>query len=462
MERTNAQTLESLRRYRESNDNGIVVFYGDPYIDQNVILAAFVRDRYYFSYAAQCVSDREQRRLFCARLKRMGTSFAEPEEKTDWRTLFEKLIALAPAGERTILLLDHFENFFYEDSGFLKALTDVTEDPAAAGRLLTLLISGAEVWVENSFVERAGSAASAITGFVKCRENRFSELRAFFPQMPVREAAQLYAVFGGETLLWEFYDPKMSLKENLIRLFLTSRRPNLRELPMIRLRDIVREPAVYSTILANLADGHEKLNDLYHATGIPRAKLSVYIRTLMAPSFVEKVFSYGTIGTALTRKGTYRISNAFFRFYYTAIYPNESALSSIGAEKFYDLYLGPALNEAASVQFRRICMEYIEQLDEQGRLPFAIAEEGEWNGKAGSIDIVAESETGETLVGMCSYRNILTEDDYHFLLTYAKQAGLNPDHCYLFSGQGFGRELTAAAKNVSGLHLISWKELEHV
>ena len=54
MERTNAQILEALRRYRESTENGIVVFYGDPYIDQSAILAALVRDRVAFSYAAQC------------------------------------------------------------------------------------------------------------------------------------------------------------------------------------------------------------------------------------------------------------------------------------------------------------------------------------------------------------------------------------------------------------------------
>ena len=462
MERTNAQILEALRRYRESADNGIVVFYGDPYIDQSAILSALVRDRYSFFYAAQCVSDREQRRLFLERLKGMGASFTEPEEKIDWKMLLKKLAETAPADEKILLLFDHFEYFFYEDSGFLKALTDLARESSGGVRMLALLISGAEVWVENSFVSRAGSEASRISGFVKCRENRYTELRAAFPELSARDAAQLYAVFGGETQLWKFYDAKASLRENLCRLFLTDRSPNLRELPMTRLKDIVREPAVYATILANLAVGKEKLNDLYHATGIPRAKLSVYIRTLMGPSFVEKVFSYGTIGTALTKKGTYRICNSFFRFYYTAIYPNESVLSSIGADKFYDLYLGPALGEVTSAQFKRICMEYIEQLDEQGRLPFAIAEEGEWNGKAGSIDIVAESETGETLVGMCSYRNILTEEDYHFLLTYAKQAGLKPDHCYLFSGQGFSRELTAAARNVTGLHLIGWKELEHV
>ncbi len=462
MERTNAQILEALRRYRESTENGIVVFYGDPYIDQSAILAALVRDRYAFSYAAQCVSDREQRRLFLSRLKGMGVSFTEPEDQIGWNTLLHRLTDSLPAGEKLLLLFDRFEHFFYEDSGFLHALTDLVREPSLSGRLLILLISGAEVWVENSFVERAGRDASAISSFVKCRENRYSELRKHFPELSARDAAQLYAVFGGETILWEFYDRTLDLKENLCRLFLTNVSPNLRELPMARLKDIVREPAVYSTILANLADGREKLGDLYHATGIPRAKLSVYIRTLMAPSFVEKVFSFGTVGSALTKKGTYRIRNAFFRFYYTAIYPNESILRAVGADKFYDLYLTPALTEVTAVQFKRICMEYIEQLDEQGRLPFVIEEEGEWNGKAGSIDIVAESDTGETLVGMCSYRNILTEDDYHFLLTYAKQAGLSPDHCYLFSGQGFSRELTLAARNVAGLHLIGWKELEHV
>ncbi|MCR5675848.1 MAG: DUF234 domain-containing protein [Lachnospiraceae bacterium] len=454
-----AATLSSLRRFADSGENAMVVLYGNPCISRAGLLQSFVRRERVFFYTARCVTDREQRRLLAAELSAKGVMLPENAGYPD---ILARIVSGIPAGERLILILDQFEHFFYEETDLLKTLVKLVRSPELKEKLFVLLVSDAEVWVENCFVACAGSAAAEISGFVKWRESGFAALRAQFPGISLADAILVYTVFGGETALWEFYDPTVSFRENLTALFLTESRTGLQGLAMQRLREQVREPAVYATILANLAAGREKLNDLYHATGIPRAKLSVYMKTLMAPGFVEKVFSYGTAGAAQTKKGVYRISNAFFRFYFTCIYPYESARNMVSPEKFYDLYLSPALSQAACHTFRKICTEYVEQLDAQGRLPFAIDGYGEWNGKAGAIDIVAESETGETLIGLCSYDRILTEEDYHFILTYARQAGLHADHCYLFSGAGFSAELTAAAHHVTGLRLIGMKELEHV
>ncbi|MCR4764117.1 MAG: DUF234 domain-containing protein [Lachnospiraceae bacterium] len=458
LDEANAQTLAVLRRYADGDSNAAVICYGSSYIERTSLIRAFLRGRTVFTYTACCVSDREQRRRLAAELGARGGSL--PEDP-DYLSIFERISASLSGDGRLVVLLDHFEHFFYERNSFLKALFSWLDNPACAGRIFVLLLSDAEVWVENAFVSRAGAEASKISGFVKLRESRFLTLRKSFPTLSMRDAVCLYSVFGGETVLWESYRPERSFRENICTLFLEQEHPFFRNLPMERLKELVREPAIYATILANLASGNEKLNDLFHATRIPRAKLSVYMKTLMAPGYVEKVFSYGTEGTARTKKGVYRISNAFFRFFYTCIYPHESALWGMAADKAYDLYLVPTLSSPANVAFRRICTEYIERLNEQERLPFAIEDMGEWNGKAGIIDMVAESGTGEALIGMCAYDRVLTEEDYHFLMQYAGQAGFHADYCYLFSGAGFGAELAAAAKHVSGLRLIGLEELAH-
>ncbi|MFR6392129.1 MAG: hypothetical protein ACLUN0_03870 [Roseburia sp.] len=53
----------------------------------------------------------------------------------------------------------------------------------------------------------------------------------------------------------------------------------------------LRELSVYNTILAALASGNNKLNDLFLKTGFSRAKISVYMKNLMAFDVVEKVVS---------------------------------------------------------------------------------------------------------------------------------------------------------------------------
>lgn len=459
MNRTDTQTLASLRRYRDNDGNAVVVCYGNKYIDRAPVLSGFLRDQRSVFYSAACVTDREQRRRFAAIFREKGTAIPE---YPSWQELFACIRASAAAGGKLIVVLDRFEHFFYEDGGFFSALAAVLgTDDEAQGSLFFLLLSDDEVWVENTFVSKAGSSAAVVSGFVKRRESRFTELRKAFPKLSFAEATALYTVFGGETALWKLYDPAVSFKDNICRLFLTDGPGGISDLAMQRLSDLVREPAVYATILAGLASGREKLGDLYHATQIPRAKLSVYLKTLMGPRYVEKVFSFGTAANEQTKKGVYRISNPFMRFYFRVLYPNESLRRQMTPDKFFDMYLSSPLIKACTESFRDICREYMEDQDEKGALPFAIAEEGEWNGKAGSIDLIAESEEGESLIGLSVYDRILTEEDYHFLLGYARQAKIRPDHCYLFSAEGFGTELIQAAKHVIGLHLVGIRELEH-
>lgn len=64
----------------------------------------------------------------------------------------------------------------------------------------------------------------------------------------------------------------------------------------------LRELSVYNTILAALASGNNKLNDLFLKTGFSRAKISVYMKNLMAFDVVEKVVSFDTGGWENTKR----------------------------------------------------------------------------------------------------------------------------------------------------------------
>ena len=59
-----------------------------------------------------------------------------------------------------------------------------------------------------------------------------------------------------------------------------------------------------SSILAALAAGKYKLNDIYAQTGFSRAKISVYIKNLIELDVVEKVFSFDALESRGYRKGS--------------------------------------------------------------------------------------------------------------------------------------------------------------
>lgn len=75
----------------------------------------------------------------------------------------------------------------------------------------------------------------------------------------------------------------------------------------------------------------------------------------------------------------------------------------MSAEEFYDTYIEPGLNTYLNRYFVGVCMEYLWLLNLTGKLPLHIKKMGTWIGKTGNIDIIAQNEVRENLVGLCNW-----------------------------------------------------------
>ena len=85
---------------------------------------------------------------------------------------------------------------------------------------------------------------------------------------------------------------------------------------------------------------------------------------------------------------------------------------------------------------------------------------GEWVGKQGTIDVIAQNEEGKTIIGICNWdKPIMRYDDYEWLLFCAKKAKLRADYVYLFSVKQFDEKLSLEAKVKHNLKLISLDEM---
>ena len=191
-----------------------------------------------------------------------------------------------------------------------------------------------------------------------------------------------------------------------------------------------------------------------------KMKIRIHICPLIHHDFAEKVYSFGNAGRENVMKGVYRIADPLLNFYFRFIFPNESSLLQMPADKFYDIFISAGIQSYANNYFRSVCREYILRLEERGLFPFEIEEEGEWIGKEGTIDIIAQSEMGDTALGMCSFQKTLTHADLEKLEYCAKKARLEGDVIYLFSTAGFDDWLLdAALKPGCKLKLIGIDEL---
>lgn len=286
-------------------------------------------------------------------------------------------------------------------------------------------------------IKRIGSAALSISGLLKVRELKFAEICKIFQGYTGEDYIDIFAILGGIPGLWNSFSANYGARENIIRNLLAKESRLYGEMSVIMAEEL-REPAVYSTILAAMARGLNKLNDIYKHTGFSRAKISVYLKNLMELELVEKVYSFETTEDVDTQKGIYRIANPYVRFYFRFLYPNMSLLQRITAEQFYELKVADAFPAFVEEAYRIICREMVAEHS---------VSVGEWLGKTGSLDIVASGRNNEMTVASCCYTRRMDLDDYEWLLFCMKKAGIKDAVKILYCEKGFSEELRREAIN---------------
>lgn len=447
--------LKNLNSYYDRDGSQILVLYGQHNIGKRQLIKEFIADKPYHYYLARGSSEKEQQYQW-------GQQLAEEGIKTlnfpSFLNIFDAIVSQNEAG-KLVLMIDEFSNIIKNSDSFIKELVQFVHSQWKKHQVMVILMSSNVGFIENSMVNRIGEAAYELSGLLKIRELSFHELTAHFTGYKVDECIETYAILGGYPGLWECFDDRLTVKENICRNILNPKSFLFSE-TIHMMEEQLREMSVYSTILAAIAAGNNKLNDLYEHTGFSRAKISVYLKNLMELELVEKVFSYDTAGKDNVQKGIYRISNHLAHFYFTFMYPHLSELYNMSANHFYQRFVAPHFRHFVSGYFSQVCAQNIEMRNQYGHLPIRFTSSGEWVGKVGNIDLIGQDDENHTLVCLCNWdKPMMTYDDYEWLLFCCKKAKITADYIYLFSAGNFDEKLNLERKVKKNLTLIDVSSL---
>lgn len=312
--------LNYLNQHYMSKNSHILVVYGQKGVGKTALLHSFCKDKAWAYYAARSCSDKEQRYQWAKEV--FGEkSIDSLEVYPEYEDILKQMSAIVSENDKKILIIDEFHHVIKGENTFFSRLNHFLQECKMP--LLVILCSSAAGWVENNMVSKIGSEAASISGFLKVRELNILQMRELFDEYSEDDCIQLYAILGGVPGLWRRTDVTLNAKENIIHKIINPYSAIYGEMAGCLLEDL-RETAVYNTILSTMANGNNKLNDIYHHTGFSRAKISVYLKNLMEIDMVEKIGA-----------GTYRITKPYVRFYFRFIYPNQSLIERLTPEQFY-------------------------------------------------------------------------------------------------------------------------------
>lgn len=436
-------------RYLEDSynkrQNEIVIMYGQKYVGKQELLNQYLKDKSCITLTAVDATERQQRYLWGRYLVEIG--YQMPDYPS-FIAIFSELIRKIQ-DKKMILCITDFEKTVKLCPDFLNALVSISKENSP---LQILLISSAISWVENTMVSKIGKNALEVHGFLKIRPLPYIALKEYFYNHSSEECLQIYAILGGYPGLWQYFDDRLSVRENIIKNLLPVN-SFLYNASYGILSMELRELNVYATILAGLAEGKNKLNHLHEYTQFSRPKISVYLKNLMELEVVEKVFSIDTAGRDQALKGIYDIQIPLIKFFFSFLYgrqPNHGE-----EENFYTLHIQPALRLFTEDAFERVCMQYIQMRNLQDKLAFRYDRIGKWVGKAGTIPVVAEGESGRFMVAFSAYdKPIMTYLNYEWLAYLTKQAKIQPEFIYLFADHGFEEKILLEARVKSNIKTV--------
>lgn len=440
------QELKQLEEAYRAGRNTAVVLYGRLGIGKTELARLFMKDKPAVFYVARELSEPEQSYRMAKELR--GTR--NDEFSTIYETLHETM--QRSGGKKTLFVIDEFHLLAKSGNAFLQAFIQLMNEDSPC---MFLLLSSSVNWVENNMVETLAFAAKSLSGIIKLKEFSFVEMVNRFEAMPVEKIIYANAILGGVPAYLNYWNEKASIKDNIVRIFLTKDAPLFQAAEQF-LKKELRELGAYNAILATMASGKYKLNDIYARTGFSRAKISVYIKNLIELDVVEKVFSFDAAEHAEqmhvnAQKGLYRIKDRYLAFWYRYIFPNVSAIECGQGEQVYEKEIAQDMAQYVRECFAGVCEEYLKLMAQYGRLKARYHNWGSWYGKAGRIDIAAGDGNGNSLVGFCRFDNyLMTKKDYDQYKELLSLALLQPKEIYLFSKAGFAEELRRLVREEAG------------
>ncbi len=439
--------LAILEEKYDKSGNQLVLLYGRKGCQKEQLIREFVEDKKYFYYRCRQASADEQRRMMGEEIERR---FDVKLNQHTYDEFFNRIKSGDPS--KLVVVIDEAQNVIKKDADFIGSILRLKEKKLYPGPVMIILASSSIVWAEQE-------AKEYFKDSMKIGELNFLEVVREFPTLPVKDAIMIYGVLGGVPDYLDEWNPQISFKKNICRLVLSPNGALFNEAQSLISQEL-RELSVYNTILATIAKGQDKLNDLFHETGFSRAKISVYMKNLSHFDIVNRVVSFETGGWDNAKKGVYQITDTFVNFWFKFIYPHLSDLYLMSEEEFYDTYIAGEINEYLNRYFRNVCMEYLMILNQMGKLPFKITKIGTWIGKTGNIDIIAQSEDRRNVIGFCNWNEPeMTMAMCEQMATAMEKAKLTSDDYYLFSATYFEPALKHYVKMDPRFKLINMNEL---
>lgn len=396
--------LEELKARWHSGRAELFVIYGRRRVGKTELLLQFARsgDKRALYFLASQVTRREHLRQFTELLRE---TFEDPLLETltftDWEPVFTYLAGQAQ-DERLLVILDEFP-YLCEAAPELPSVLQRFWDLHGRESLLFLVLCGSQLgFMEREILGEQAPLYGRRTGQLRLRPLSFREAARFFPDYGPREQLIAYAILGGMPAYLLRFDPRLAIRENLLREMLQVQ-GYLYEEPHFLLRMELRDPKVYASLLGAIASGCTKLNEIAQRAGLTVQAASKYLGVLRELGLMEREVPLTARAPQRSKRGRYHLLDPYLSFWFRFVQPHASLIEAGRGELVYERFIAPSLDEHLGRVFEKVSREYLRLhgSEELGLEP--LLRVGRHWGADFELDIMAEHADGSWSFGECKW-----------------------------------------------------------
>ena len=427
------------RRYNKNSFECLIV-YGRRRVGKTALINEFCRDKPTVFFSALNASDKENlealSKAICEK-NHPGLDSAPVYQSFD--AAFDEITRMAEK-ERLVFVVDEYPYLAKACKSISSRLQHIIDHTWKNGKLYLILCGSSMSFMEYQVLGYESPLYGRRTGQYKIGALTYREIVAFNPALTKEQQALIYGITGGIphyiNKLDVYDDVDEALKQNL---FNTS--SYLYEEPENLLKQELREPAIYNSVIAAIAGGASHSNEIATKVGIESTICAKYLKVLLDLGIIHRE---SPMTEKPGRKTIYTIGDNFFRFWYRFVPQNTSAISAGRIEQIYEPVIKRHFSGYMGLVFEQMCREYLLRYAEN--LPIIISDVGQWWGtdstakKEVQIDIVGTPVEGEEyIIGSCKFRNEpVGVDELELIRRYANVFGKGKKyHYYIFSKSGF-------------------------
>ncbi|MFH1147667.1 MAG: ATP-binding protein [Pseudomonadota bacterium] len=377
--------LVFLKKAHAERKPQFIVIYGKRRVGKTELVKQFFTDIPHVYYLSDKASEKEQLRLLSEKVGIFsGDEFLMSRGFGNWYEFFQYIKAKG----RVVVAIDEFP-FLIESNKAIPSIFQKGWDEYLKDSDVFLVLLGSSIaMMETEVLGYKSPLFGRRTGQLLVERLSFWDAKSFFPEKDVAEFMYIFSVLGGTPAYLLQFDPSKDLWTNIEEKILLPEAYLYSE-PEFILREELREPRNYFSILKAIAMGKTRMSEIINETGFEKNVVGKYLSVLTDLKIVRRDVPVTERSYEKSKKGIYLLDDDFFRFWFNFVYPNKSFIEEGEISYVVENKIKPRLDIFTSHAFENVCRSYVKRGCVAG-LKFSAV--GRWWSKDAEVDVLAVND----------------------------------------------------------------------